>query len=139
MHCWPRETKTHKVLTAQIPKRNKPHCGFGLSSSCCLFNEAFHNILSLRMNLRNVGGNCIMFIALLTTRNKNSQGANSANPKTQQTSLWFRVVVFLLSIRSYPLYLCPAPVLQWSFLAASSSGNQIEQPLLVLPNQALKL
>ena len=83
-----------------------------------------------------VGGKCIMFIALLATRNKNSQASDSTNPKTQQTSLWFRLVVLLLSIRSYPLRLGPAPGVQRSFLAASSFGNQLGQPLLLLPNQA---
>ena len=70
----------------------------------------------LRMNFRNVDGKCTMFLALPATRNKISQGANSANPRMQLTSLWLQLVVLLLSIRRYPLRLCPAPGLRKSFL-----------------------
>ena len=69
-----------------------------------------------------------MFIAMLAARNKNSQGAKSGNPKTQLTSLWCRLFVLLMSIRSYPLRLCHVPSLLRSLRAASffefSSDNR---------------
>ena len=69
---------------------------------------------------------------------KNSQGATSANPKMQITSLWVQLVVLLLSICNYLLCQCPAPSLRRSFLAAASFVNQLGQPLLVFPHQEQK-